>query len=276
MADETGFAITGAAPEQYERHVAVIMAPFVAAAVEAVDPAPGSALLDLACGTGFAARAAAPRLGPEGRIVGVDVNPEVLEVAAARTPPGPPDGPEVTWLQASADALPFPAARFDAVICQQGAQFFPDLDAALTEAARVLRPGGRIALTAWASVDRSPFFLAQRLAVDDVAGPEVAASFDAAFGCSARRLTAAMRAAGLTDVDSREITAKIRLPRLDEFAPAQLLALPWGRAVAAHPDGLATYTRTLSDLLFPHVAPDQSVAIPFSSTLATAIRPRES
>ncbi|NUU25142.1 MAG: methyltransferase domain-containing protein [Streptomycetaceae bacterium] len=273
MAGESGFQISGGAAERYERHVAPIMAPFIPAILDAAALPPGGALLDLACGTGFVARAALPSLDPDGRIVGVDVNPEMLEVAAAHTPADAPDRPTVSWRHASADELPFPAAQFDAVVCQQGAQFFPDLDAALAEATRVLRPGGRIAVATWASIDRSPFFLAQRLAVDDVAGPEVAASFDTAFACSARRLTAGLRTAGLTDVTSREVTCKIRLPRLDEYAPGQLLALPWGRPVATHPDGLTTYTRTLADLLFPYVAPDQSVVVPFATTLATAVRP---
>ncbi|MFG2752349.1 class I SAM-dependent methyltransferase [Streptomyces xanthophaeus] len=48
------------------------------------------------------------------------------------------------WRQASADALPFGDGVFDAVACQQGAQYVPDLEAALGEAARVTRAGGRV------------------------------------------------------------------------------------------------------------------------------------
>lgn len=137
----SGFQLAGSAPERYERFVAPIMAPFVAALLDAADLEPGRALLDVACGTGFAARAAAARVGPAGRVAGVDVNPGMLATAHKNAPSS------IEWHQAPADDLPFPDDTFDAVVCQQGLQFFPDLQAAVTEAMRVTTGGGRVAAT---------------------------------------------------------------------------------------------------------------------------------
>lgn len=269
MDGTSGFQATGDAPVRYERHVSPIMAPFVGALVDAVRPAPGEAVLDLGCGTGFVAREVVRRVGPEGHVAGVDVNPGMLAVAAEQTP----GASEVAWTEAAAEALPFGNDEFDAVLCQQSAQFFTDLDAALAEAARVLRPGGRFGATVWASLEGSPFFVAQRLAVEAIGGAEAARSFDTAFSCPARTLVSAVRRAGFSALDSRDVTANVRLPRLDTFAPLQLAALPWGRAVVdAGPTAPAAYAEILADLLNPYVTADRSVLIPFASTLVTATR----
>ncbi|WP_436773760.1 class I SAM-dependent methyltransferase [Yinghuangia sp. YIM S09857] len=266
MDGESGFQVVGDAPVRYERHVSPIMAPFVGALVDAVRLAPGEAVLDVGCGTGFAAREAARRVGADGRVEGVDLNSGMLAVAAEQAP-------EVGWSQASAEALPFEDGEFDVVLCQQSAQFFADLDAALAEAARVTRRGGRFGATVWASLEGSPFFVAQRLAIEAIAGAEAARSFDAAFACPARVLVSAVRRAGFSGLESRDVTAEVRLPRLDSFAPLQLAALPWGRAVAdAGPTAPAAYADMLADLLNPYVGADQSVLIPFASTLVTGTR----
>jgi SAM-dependent methyltransferase len=91
MADESGFQLKGSAPERYERYAAPFMAPFVEAILDAVDLYPGAKVLDLACGTGFAAHAAAARVGPAGRVSGADVNTGMIGVAAEHAPRMYPD-----------------------------------------------------------------------------------------------------------------------------------------------------------------------------------------
>jgi len=71
--------------------------------------------------------------------VGLDISPAMLAVARTTT-----DDPQVEWREASALALPLPDSTFDAVLCQQGLQFFPDRVEGLREMRRVLRPGGRL------------------------------------------------------------------------------------------------------------------------------------
>ena len=140
---ESGFQLVGGGPRAYDHSVAEFAGPFADVAVSAVHPRPGEALLDLACGTGFVTRRAAYSVGRAGTVVGLDINPAMLEVAAD-------EGPDMAdWVCASADDMPFEDGSFDAVVCQQGVQFFPDPVAALAEAGRVLRPAGRHPHATW-------------------------------------------------------------------------------------------------------------------------------
>jgi len=103
-------------------------------------------VLDVACGTGVVTRAAAERVASGGRVAGIDLNPGMIAVARSLPPTA---GAAIEWHEASALALPFADSGFDVVLCQQGLQFFPDKALALREMRRVLRPGGRLALSVW-------------------------------------------------------------------------------------------------------------------------------
>ncbi|MCF4139114.1 methyltransferase domain-containing protein [Streptomyces sp. Tue 6430] len=265
MADATGFHLKGSAPERYEHYVAPLMAPFVTALVDAADLYPGATVLDLACGTGFAARAAAAQAGPTGRVVGVDPNGAMLEVAVEHHPRLYPD---IEFTAAPADDLPYPEATFDVVLCQQGAQFFPDLDAALRETARVLRPRGRFAATVWSNLEASPYFTAQLRAVRQYGGPDAAADFQDAFR-AADRLTAALDAAGLRRTTRRDLTFTIALPPLREHVPGHLSAIPWGRTIT-EAGGEEALTRAADAVRA--ALPADTTAFPFTATLVTADR----
>ncbi|MEU9285926.1 methyltransferase domain-containing protein [Streptomyces sp. NPDC048275] len=271
MADESGFQLKGSAPERYEQYAAPFMAPFVDAVLDAVDLFPGATVLDLACGTGFAARAAAARVGPAGRISAADVNEGMLRVAAAHAPRLYPD---IEFTTAPADKLPYPDATFDAVVCQQGVQFFPDLDAALAETARVTREGGRFAATAWADRNLLPYFVAQYEAIKEYGGREIATSYEAAFSGTAARLTTALRAAGFHDVTAHEVTFGITLPPLADYARNQLSSLSWGQEIVdnAGQDALVQAGHAIHTHLADRTAPDGSATLPFTANLVTAVR----
>ncbi|MFI1213542.1 class I SAM-dependent methyltransferase [Streptomyces sp. NPDC020802] len=271
QADETGFQLKGSAPERYEEYSAPIMAPFVEALLDAVDLCPGHQILDLAAGTGFVARAAAARVGPTGHVAAADFSEAMLKVAAAKAPRMYPD---IEFTVAPADRLPHPDGSFDAVLCQQGVQFFPDLGAALTEASRVLRPGGRFAATAWAPRDRSPYFAVQSPVVAEYGGAAAEAYFASAFSCPAERLTAALTEAGFREVVSHEATFGITLPPLTDFVRGHLTAVPWGQAIedAGGPDRLAQAADAVVTALAAHTNPDGTATVPFTSALVTAVR----
>lgn len=271
MGDPAQFHLAGRGPEAYEAVLGTIMAPFVAALLDAVDPTPGDAVLDVACGTGFVTRAAASRVGPDGRLAGVDLNPDMLTVA--RRAAGQLQ-PPVDWREAPADALPFDDATFDAVVCQQGVQFFPALDAALAEAARVTRAGGHVAATAFLPRDRSPYFDAQYRAVEALAGPSATDSFARAFGASGERVSAAFRAAGLHDVATDDVVVDVVIPDLADYVPRHLLAIPWGVAVAeARPDdGIELATAAILERLDSYTDAAGTLTAPFASLLVTGRR----
>ncbi|MET7427385.1 MULTISPECIES: class I SAM-dependent methyltransferase [Streptomyces] len=257
-------------PEGYDTYSAPIMTPFVGELLDAVDLRPGATVLDIACGTGFTARAAAALVGPAGRVFGVDIDADMIRVARDRHPRLYPD---IEFTVASADLLPYPDAGFDAVVCQQGAQFFPDLDAALAEAARVTRPGGRFAATVWAPLDRQPYFLAQQRAVEEYGGPEAPRHFALPFARTAGQLTTALRTAGYGDTAHREITFGITLPPLDQYVPAHLATL-WGGLIreAGGEEALTRAARLVRGQLADRAGTDGTATLPFTAVLVTATR----
>ncbi len=152
------------AGELYERYmVPAIFAPWAEDLVRNGQCQPGDRVLDVACGTGIVARGAAQRVGPSGRVVGLDLSPGML--AEARRAAG---GIPIEWWEGSALALPFPNASFDVVLCQQGVQFFPDRVAGLGEMRRVLAPEGRLAISVFRA-SAGHFALAEGL--EPVLGP---------------------------------------------------------------------------------------------------------
>lgn len=144
--------ITGTPAQIYEQHVVpAIVGRWAPDLVEVLSVRPGERVLDLACGTGVVTRLLPDRVGPAGRVVGVDLWGEGLTVARGAAADG-----QVEWLQADAEEIPIRDATFDAVVCQQGLQFVPDKRAAVREMRRVLVAGGRLVLSVWCSVVHAP------------------------------------------------------------------------------------------------------------------------
>jgi len=235
-----------------ELYGATLFLPMAQALLQHAQPRPGERALDLACGTGTVARAAAPRLGPDGRVTAVDRNPRML--AVARSHPAPQGAP-IEWREGDAIALDFPDASFDLVLCQQGLQFFPDRPAAAREMRRVLAEGGRAALTTWQALSLHPLFEAmvesevRRLGVDyaDMSSPWGFPDGDA--------LHLLLSQAGFARVEVAGAPVPVRLPSverlvtLDLYATAALLPhFNWDDA-AARQDLIAAVNADLAPIV---------------------------
>ena len=121
-------------------------------AVELARVRPGGSALDVCCGTGDLALALAERVGPEGRVVGLDFSAPMLDLARSKPQAGAP----VTWVQGNALELPFDDGEFDAATVGFGARNVVDLERGIAEMARVVRPGGRVVVLEITTPRRPP------------------------------------------------------------------------------------------------------------------------
>src|SRR6478672_4927167 len=129
------------ASQKWRRQSAAMGNDMTRAIVEAAQVRPGMRVLDIACGTGEPAISIAQLLAGSGDVVGIDISPSPLKIAAERaTQRGLSN---VTFQQADAHQLPFADNTVDRITSRLGVMFFSDLPRALSEMRRVLKPSGR-------------------------------------------------------------------------------------------------------------------------------------
>ncbi|WP_018238845.1 class I SAM-dependent methyltransferase [Ensifer sp. BR816] len=125
----------------YDQHFARLTRQTVPALLAAARVAKGKRVLDVCTGPGMLARAAVER---EAQVVGLDFSGKVIKIARR-------NAPDAEFLEGDAQALPFDADSFDAVVCGYGIIHVPNPEAALCEMHRVLKPGGYLAASVWQS-----------------------------------------------------------------------------------------------------------------------------
>lgn len=142
MAEEQ-LAYKNEAAAGYDRAFAPITKHFAPFLLRAARLGPGMRVLDIATGTGLAGEAALGVVGPSGHLTAADVSPAMVEKARERFG----GAKNASVAVENGQALSFPDQAFDAVICSLGLMFFPDPPSGLSEFHRVLRPGGRAAVS---------------------------------------------------------------------------------------------------------------------------------
>jgi ubiquinone/menaquinone biosynthesis C-methylase UbiE len=126
------------------------------AIIRAAGARPGMCVLDIACGSGEPSLAMAKVVGPEGRVVATDLTEEMIAIAIENAKS---QGiTNIEFRQADATSLPFQNSSFDAVTCRYGVMYFPDVQNALKEIYRVLKPSSKVALVAWGPVEKNPYW----------------------------------------------------------------------------------------------------------------------
>ena len=119
--------------------------------VELADIPAGARVLDVATGRGAILFPAAERVGENGEVIGVDISPGMVSETGAEVRRRGLGHVHVQVMDA--EALDFPDASFDFVLCGFALQFFPHLERGLAEFRRVLKPGGRLAVSTWGADD---------------------------------------------------------------------------------------------------------------------------
>jgi SAM-dependent methyltransferase len=204
--------------EAYDGYIGRWSRLFVASLLDAATVGPGDLVLDVASGTGEAAIAAAHR-GARG-VVGADVAMAMVTAAADRLVG------EWFWpVVADGQCLPFGAGVFDAVVCQLGLMFFPEPHRGLDECRRVVRVGGRVAVSVVGTAERAPPWGV----LADVLGhhrPEQTADLHVSFRLGDHdQLVRLLTGAGLDDVHvARHVQRRAFTSFDDYWAPIEISA----------------------------------------------------
>ena len=228
MAQQISFeTYRGNAAENYERYfVPSIGGPLAAELVDLAGLREGERVVDIACGTGVVTRLAAERVGADGAVVGVDINPGMLAVARGAAPDS-----AIEWYEASADALPLSDDAFDVALCQMGLQFFPDKAMALQEMRRVLVVGGRALINLPGPTP--PIFAVLEEALARHLGADAAGFVHAVFSVhDPGEIRDLLSSAGFQDVEARSSVKTLRLPAPESFLWQYVHSTPLAGAAA--------------------------------------------
>ena len=145
------FSFKDEAATAYDQAVAHVSAHFLPFLLRAARLEPGQRVLDVAAGTGIAAEAAIAVVGAGGHVTATDNSQAMVDRARQRLA----GSPNASVVVADGQSLSFAEGSFDAVVCSFGLMFFPDPARGLSEFRRVLRPGGRAAVSVLTTPERS-------------------------------------------------------------------------------------------------------------------------
>jgi SAM-dependent methyltransferase len=261
--DDLATAIAGAwAYEQL--HVNALFHQWTGPLLDAGHVAPGDSVLDVACGTGILAREALDRVAPTGSVTGLDIGPGMLTVAEEIEP-------RVTWLEGDATRLPFDDDHFDAVVSQFGLMFFPDRAQAIGEMLRCTKPGHRIAVAVWDSLERSQAYPITVDLLQRRAGPAAADALCAPFVLGdtevLKRLFDDAGASALL-IETRHGTA--RFPSVRSMVEADLRGWLPIMGVFLDDDLIELILAEAEDVLREYVQPDGTMTFDAPAHIVTA------
>jgi len=272
MAGHEHWQLDASTPELYERYlVPAITSTWAADLLDRIRLQPNETVLDIACGTGAVTRLAATQTRC-GRLVGIDLNSAMLAVARSL----PLTEPPIEWVEGSALSLPFPAKSFDVVLCQLGLQFFPDRPLALREMLRVLRSGGRVGLSVYSAIERTPAAYVFVQALDEHLGPEASRTKRAEhIFPNPDEVKSLLGEAGFNDVDVTTVSKQITFPSMLDYVRFQLIATPMAallkdKSPADRDQAIQSVADNAASRIEPSMLQDGKLSFPQESHVAIA------
>jgi ubiquinone/menaquinone biosynthesis C-methylase UbiE len=264
-ASET-FRVSPSAAEMYEStFVPALFAEWAPLLVDLAGIAPGQVVLDVACGTGIVARTVADVQRGQGRVVGLDLNEAMLDVARRVRP-------EIEWRQGDAARLPFLDGTFDVALCQMAFMFFPDRAQVLREMARVVRGNGTVAFAVPDQLSSQPAYAPFVDMASRHAGPEAVSLLSTYFVCGdLDELERLVESAGLRVLASRLHVGTVRCPSIDAFVTTEVESSPLRERISAQV--YAAIREGAREVLRPFAKPGGAAEIPLQGHLVAARRP---
>ncbi|MGF2733947.1 class I SAM-dependent methyltransferase [Marinobacter sp. DUT-1] len=254
--------------ETYEQLlVPALFGQWAAAVANSASVREGQRVLDVACGTGVLARTLAMRVGPEGIVAALDINPAMLAVARKK------GAQAIEWREGPAEQLPYGDAQFDAVVSQFGLMLFPSPERALQEMMRVLVPGGRLAVAVFDSLDTLPAYAALADIYARVVAEEVGQALRSPFSLGDVDVLASCFAdAGIADVVITSSEGTARFPDVGTMVAADVRGwFPFAQ-IRLDEQTVDVVTREAEEALAPFTGPDGTVEFPLPVHIASAVR----
>lgn len=203
------------------------LSPLGMRAIDALAPTPGEALVDVGCGAGQSVLQLAERVGPEGRVIGVDMAPPLLDLAKRRA-----EGlRQVGFLEADAQYVELPDRSADGVFSRFGVMALADPLAAFSNFRRILKPSGRLAFVCWRALEENELDLLPLRAagLESMGDPTPFRFADPGF------VRATLEAAGFDDVTIEAHDERVSSGSLEDMATVLLRVGPLGRILREHP-----------------------------------------
>jgi len=259
---ERGQVTRSAAGIYHEFFVPALFGRWTDRIANAADVQKGQHALDVACGTGILARELDNRTGTNGRVCGIDINREMLDIARAISP-------KIDWREAAAESLPFEDASFDRVVSQFGLMFFEDRGQSMREIRRVLKPDGRVVVAVWGPLSKSPGYAAMYALLRRLFGDEIAAALNAPFVLGERHtFLTELRKSGIEDWSIETAIEDVCFPSLHDWLHTEIRG--WTLSNTIDDDGFARFEQEANAELAPFENPQKSVVFPIQALIATA------
>lgn len=246
-------------------HVPALFKQWCPRVLDAAGVARDNRVLDVACGTGVLAREAAVRVGPAGSVTGVDSGYGMLAVAKELAP-------SIEWQECAAESLPYPDRSFDAVVSQFGLMFFSDRSQAVREMIRVLKPGAKLAVAVWDSLEKSEAYPEEVELLQRLAGKAAADALRAPFALGDKAdLMALFEASGVASIGVETHTGTARFPSIRTMVEADLRGWLPVMGVVLQEEQIDSILNEAEGILAEYVTADGKVVFNSPAHIVTAV-----